>query len=351
MKKYKIGTCGYYDTGNTNPNGQTVRTCSITNEIINNIGVGIKVLSYHKWRKNPFLLFLKFIMLEIESERLLLFPDENAIKILIPLAIISKKLFKTKIYYNVIGGWLPDYLTKKKQMQNFLKKLDGIFVQTSTLKNELAVYDIKKVYIFPNFKNIKIFREDELLPNSELPLKICFMSRITEQKGVEEMIQVIKHINQNEVKYLLDIYGPISDEYRQHFVELEKEFPPFIKYKGVVDPLKTSEILQGYFLQLFPTKYKTEGFPGSILDSYCAGVPVLASRWNSYSDVIDEGINSISFSFNDFDDMTEKLEKIYDCPENIIRMKQKCIQTANRYKPENVIKIMMNVLFEDEYEK
>jgi glycosyltransferase involved in cell wall biosynthesis len=203
-----------------------------------------------------------------------LFPDENAIKILIPIAVILKYIFKTKIYYNVIGGWLPDFLKKNKYMQSCLKKLDGIFVQTTTLKNELAGFNINKVYIFPNFKNIKIFKEDELLSNNDLPLRICFMSRITEQKGVEEMIRVIKHINRNKVKYILDIYGPVSDEYKQRFAELEKDFPSYIRFKGVVEPLKTSDMLKNYFLQLFPTKYRTEGFPGSILDSFCAGVPV-----------------------------------------------------------------------------
>ena len=37
----------------------------------------------------------------------------------------------------VIGGWLPNFLKKKKGLTKSLKKFDGIYVETSTMKTIL----------------------------------------------------------------------------------------------------------------------------------------------------------------------------------------------------------------------
>ena len=49
-------------------------------------------------------------------------------------------------------------------------------------------------------------------------------------------------------------------------------------------------------MQIFPTRFTTEGIPGSIIDSYYAGVPVLASKWNSFDDVIEDGKTGVGLS-------------------------------------------------------
>ena len=53
-EKYKIGTCGHYDLINTIPNGQTVKTINVTNELKKHYGSeNIKVISTHDWKKRP----------------------------------------------------------------------------------------------------------------------------------------------------------------------------------------------------------------------------------------------------------------------------------------------------------
>ena len=65
-------------------------------------------------------------------------------------------------------------------------------------------------------------------------------------------------------------------------------------------------MLKNYFLLAFPTKFYTEGIPGTILDAYAAGVPVIASKWESFFDVIEEGKTGIGYEF----DNQKELEKI-----------------------------------------
>ena len=90
-------------------------------------------------------------------------------------------------------------------------------------------------------------------------------------------------------------------------------------------------------MQLFPTKYKTEGVPGSIIDSYFAGLPVLASKWESYNDVIDEGKTGIGFEFGNYEDFVAKLKWSIENSGAINKMKFECVRKAKEYTPESVI--------------
>jgi hypothetical protein len=54
-------------------------------------------------------------------------------------------------------------------------------------------------------------------------------------------------------------------------------------------------VLKDYFALLFPTHFYTEGIPGTVIDAYAAGIPVISAKWESYSDVIDEGVTGIGY--------------------------------------------------------
>ena len=345
MKRQIIGAVGYFDMENTIPNGQTIRTNTVTAALERAIGKrNVKRLCYGNWRKRPLSLLWSFLQLAHTSRIVLVFPDENAVRFIIPLLVLTKKLFRIKIYYNVIGGWLPGYLKKHPRLARKMKRLDGLFVQTSVLKNALEQLGISNVTIFPNFKYIKVLDADQTKGAAIPPYPLCFLSRITEMKGVGEMISVVTELNRDQVRFTLDIYGEADEDYREPFQELLKQCPSTIRFCGAAPSNQTSEILSNYFLQLFPTKYRTEGFPGSVLDSFCAGVPVLAARWDSWADVITEGQTGLTFELGDFQDMKRILEDIYQNPALVTDMRQTCLEAAKLYQPENVIKIMLEAM-------
>ena len=54
------------------------------------------------------------------------------------------------------------------------------------------------------------------------------------------------------------------------------------RYCGIKDPKDSVKTLKNYFALVFPTRFYTEGIPGTIIDAYYAGVPVIASKWESF---------------------------------------------------------------------
>lgn len=342
MKKYKIGACGNFDLDQGFLNGQVIRSCSIMNEIENKLGQdSVCRISYTQWKKKPIQTLCSFIKLLWNSENVILFPDLRAIYALVPLGVLLKGMTNTKVYYNVIGGWLPDFLIEHKFICRCVKKLDGLFVQTRILAEQLKQVGIEQTTVFPNFKRIKVFSENELIDSYPEPLKLVFMSRVTDRKGICELVGIVNKLNQDHPRFCLDIYGSVEASFEAQFRELKKEFSPLIQYKGQVDPLETSETMHNYFLHVFPTTYRTEGYPGSVLDALSAGLPTLAARWLSFEDVLTEKVTGISFTLGDWGELEEKLMAIYDHPEIINGMRKNCLKEARKFAPETVIDIML----------
>ena len=143
------------------------------------------------------------------------------------------------------------------------------------------------------------------------------------------------------MKLTLDIYGQIEEDYKERFEELQHSFPDYISYKGSVDFDKSVEILKGYFVLLFPTHFKTEGIPGTIIDAYAAGIPVIASKWNSADEVITEGVTGHIYNFMHLSELL--LNSALDAPENMENMKENCLKKAEEFYQKRLLVILSEI--------
>ena len=301
----------------------------------------IKFINYRFLKKNKFKLLSELVKGFSSCENFLVISIGDSIRTLAPVCFKINKLFHRKVYYELIGGSLPVKIKDPANLET-AKKYDGIFVETSAIYDALKKAGLTKVYKFPNFKYSPVLSGKTT--SEKPPYKLVYMSRVCEEKGTAEMIEVMKKVNADKVRFTLDIYGGVEPVFAETFEKIITDLPDYISYKGIADADKTSEIMQEYFLQLFPTKVPTEGHPASILDSYFAGVPVLCSRWNSFADIVDENVTGIAFEFGDFDDMERKLFEIYEHPEKVLAMRKNCREKTKEFDPETVIKIMTNVI-------
>lgn len=344
-KQYKIGLCGHLNSDAVGENGQTVRTNNIKRQLQKHYGENaIICISTHNWKKKPFSLLIGILKMCVKSESVILFPNTRSIKTILPFCVLLKRILRIRVYYNVIGAWLPRILDETKWLKRYVKKLDALFIQTDTLQQQLKERGIEKTVIFPNFKELNCVEEKDVERSFSVPLPVCFFSRVTEKKGVEDAINAVNRINADGIKLSLDIYGPVDENYKSRFDQILKESPEYIKYKGVVENNKTPEILRDYFVQVFPTHYPTEGHPGSLIDSLYAALPVVSARWNSCYDVVFENETGITYEFGNVDDLVAKLKYCIEHQNEINSMRRKCFEYSKRYSPEEVMKNMINVL-------
>ena len=264
-------------------------------------------------------------------------------KTLVRIIVMLNSVFKRELHFILVGGALYDVLSKNPKLIPTAKKIKTYFVETDILKKKLLSLGLTNVHMLSNFKYIKLFKKDEL-PEITHPLKLVFFSRVTALKGVSEAVEIIKKINGKNEVFSLDIYGPIDEEFSEKFDSLLKNAPSYISYKGVISAWDSSEILHNYFLQIFPTRCRTEGHPASVIDSFFAGLPVLAARWNYCSEMIRENELGLSYEFDNFDEFENILKFVAENPERIIAMRENCLKEAEKFLPSKVTENLFEML-------
>lgn len=345
----RICVCGAFRLWDVPKGGQEVKTCILADTLEAKYGkiYRIDTLAKNSRIKMPF----QLLWAMITCTDVVILPAHNGLVVLSRLLSKLNKLFHRRLHYSVIGGWLQDLLPNHPDVMKALHTFTGIYVETKTMMDALQKLGFTNVYVVPNCKSLSIIKKNDLDTSYSEPYKLVTFSRVTEKKGIGTAVDIVTILNKKYSRkvFTLDIYGPVDPgEDEKWFTELQKSFTDAITYRGNAPFDKSVEILSGYFALLFPTQYFTEGIPGTIIDSYAAGVPVISSKWKSFSDVVDDGVTGLGFEFNKGGDLERIMEKVITNPSMIINLKQGCIRKANEFLPQNAIRPLIDRINERE---
>lgn len=334
----KIGIIGHFAFGKKMLDGQTLKTKILAEVLQKKLGEDcVSCVDTHGGAKKLFRIIFSIPGLLKKSSDVIMLPAHNGLLVITPVLSFFNKFTKKNLHYVVIGGWLPEYLGKHKFIAKLLRKnFKGIYVETTVMEKSLLAMGFNNIHILPNYKDIEPMSEEFLTRVEGFPVKLCYFSRVTEMKGIVHAVEVVKELNSDFESNVvtLDIFGQVDDSYKSDFSIMMNDAPEYIVYRGGVDFDKTVETLHRYDLQLFPTMFKTEGIPGSVIESYFAGTPVVASRWNSYCDVVTEGVTGVGFEIGKYSDFKEKLQELILDFDKINEMKRNCIREAWKYRAE-----------------
>lgn len=282
--------------------------------------------------RNIFLLF-EIIIKSLCCKNIVILPAHKGLRILLPLFVLIKSLFNKNLLYVVIGGWLPEVIAKNRFYYILCRNIDGIYVETNDMKKKLNTLGLKNVEILPNFKRVKVLDNVSQLSKINNKLNLVFLSRVIPEKGVEEAINVVTRINNcYKDKISLDIYGPISEDYKKtllSYIDTNNSYN--IDYKGLLQPEEIQSILINYDALIFPTFYSGEGFPGIVLDAYMAGLPVIASDWKYNKEVIIDKKTGFLFKTHSLDQLEQILLNLVNNPLILEKMKKNCVKEALKY--------------------
>ena len=338
----KVSVIGHFAFGLQSLDGQTIKTKNLTNELIKLYG-DENVISFDTHGSIKTLLkspFTAFKALK-KSKNVIMIPAHNGLRIFGRLLPFFKRFFKgRKIYYVVIGAWLSKKVENSPSLKKALKKFDGIYAETYTLEKELVKQGFTNVSVVFNFKELEAITKEELVYSENSPLKLCTFSRVMKEKGIETAVDTIKEVNKKlgYQAYTLDIFGQIDGSQKEWFETLTQKFDGSIKYMGCVESNESVKILKNYFALVFPTRFYTEGVPGTIIDAYAAGIPVISAKWESFNDVVDDGVTGIGYEFDNVLDLENKLINIAKSPSILNQMKENCLNKSVLYTPVVAIK-------------
>ena len=347
MDNQKIAIIGHFGGKEKFTDGQTVKTLRLYEELTRMTDWKIlKVDTYYKG-KNPIKLLLYTLIALLRVKNVIVLLSGNGMKIYFPLLSFCAKHFKIKVYHDVIGGNLANYIEKYPKYRKYLNSFCGNWVETQMLKDELELKGLKNVEIIPNFRRLNSVKKDEIVSMKYgEPYKFCTFSRVMKEKGIEDAIYAINSINKkyNRIICLLDIYGPIEKKYKDRFLNIMDETDSSISYKGEVSSELAVDIIKNYYSLLFPTKWDGESNAGTITESFFAGVPVIATDWRCNYEMITSGYNGMLYPSEYAKSLEEAIEWLLDNSENIYNLKKNCIVSSEKYYPDKIVTKIINII-------
>lgn len=340
MQNKKILVLGYFSYQKNQLDGQTIKTRNILTLLQTNLNEPYKI---HFFDTEEFKVnitsFFTMLWKIMNSKMIIYLPAYGNLKYIFPFLFLICKLLRIKILYIVIGGWLYEYLGNKPLHRLFLKQIHGILAENRDVVNRMRLnYKFKNIDYCPNFR-IHNYKPDNK-PNNG-PFKIVFMARVMKIKGIDTVFELCRHLESkyNSGRVLIDIYGPIPDEERKYFFNNMNNHA-IIEYKGVLDPRKIYTTLSEYDILVFPTRYPGEGFPGTILDAYISGLPVIATNWRFLPEFVDDNKTGFLFDVNHPQEIFQYVDSFIDNPQTLEVFRKNALEKSKEYTSEVVWEIM-----------
>lgn len=129
---------------------------------------------------------------------------------------------------------------------------------------------------------------NSLTREREEPLRIVFLSRITQMKNLDFALRVLARVN---IPVYFDIFGPIEDEfYWRQCKALLENLPPnvSVQYAGDLAYSEVSTVLETHDLFFLPTQ--GENYGHVIMESLSAGTPVLIADTTPWRNLEQAGV-------------------------------------------------------------
>lgn len=334
----KILVLGYFGHNTNQLDGQTVKTRDLYRLVKEQTGGDVDYYDTEDFQFNKLSIFKMFWKV-IRCHTLFYLPAHNNLRVIFPLIYLLSILFRIKIHYFVVGGWLREFLAHLPVHRWMLKRIAGIHVETKRLLSELQeCYNFENVDIFPNFR----FFEFEPKRCDTERLRLVFMARINKMKGLDWIFALADYIEENgmESRFSLTFYGPINGEDAEYFnTNVGKH--SFVEYKGPLEPADIYETLSQYDVMLLPTHYYTEGLPGSVVDAYISGIPVIVTEWKHSREFVDDGESGYIIDFEDGEkDLIDKILLLEKDRNLLHRLQANALKKRIEFAPPSLDKLL-----------
>lgn len=343
----RIGIVGHFGGKKNFTDGQTVKIKSLYNALQKYVqNVKIDKIDTYYIKSNPLKFIVDLLKCIAFDSKIIFFPAHRGKKIFFPFFYYIKLIFNKEVFHDCIAGNLDKELRYNKSWKKYLTKFDSNWMESPEQVEKLIKMGVSNCIYVPNFKNIQSVSLEEVRKNRyDLPLRFCIFSRVEPMKGIEDALIAMQKINKNKEKCAeLDIYGPIQPGYEDWFETIKQKYEGLFQYKGVIEPNQSVECLKHYFALIFPTRYFTEGMPGTIIDAMFSGLPVIARKWAWCDNMLKNGYNGIVYEFDKPELLNDIIENICCNPEIILKMKENCILESEKYSDKRIVNDIIKIM-------
>lgn len=152
--------------------------------------------------------------------------------------------------------------------------------------------------------------------------RFLYVGHVKATKGVREIIEAGEMIDGDVV---IDVYGPLVEGMSEADFQGKK-----VRYCGMLQSVEVMPTMHKYDALLLPTYYEGEGYPGVILEAYCAGLPVITTRWRAIPEIVDD-TSGILIEPGNAAQLAHAMQTLMNSPQRIDALRQGALTMARRF--------------------
>lgn len=227
-----------------------------------------------------------------------------------PVLFLISRLIRRPLILRLFGGALEKEFQVMSPLTMWVFKKtvlssDLFLLETKHLVKYFRQHGIRKAEWYPNSRKVLN------LPPCKNHASCCckrfvFLGRVIEDKGIGVILQSIPYLLPG-IK--VDVFGPLDGCYTAE--QLCRQGKGVLKYNGVLSAQEVCDVLYNYDALILPTFFDREGYPGVILEAYCHGIPVIATRWRAIPEIVDNCESGILISPHSAQELAHAMNKLY----------------------------------------
>ncbi|MEG0825990.1 MAG: glycosyltransferase [Bacilli bacterium] len=266
------------------------------------------------------------------------------------IIVSTRSLFNTWLGYYGRGkalkiGWEHNHyhgdLNYAKQIIKSARDLNYLVLVSDSLrafyKKPLKPYKCKCVYI-PNIIDEIPDKTSSLTKN-----KIISIGRLSREKGYEDLLDVMKLVNDKEPNWTLDIIGDGAQKNLLGDRIFEKEMSGYIKLHGYQKKDYINTLLKDSSIYVMSSV--TESFGIVLLEAMSYGIPCVAfDSAEGANDLIRNNVNGYLIENRNKEEMANKIIELINDKDKRIEMGNQGRMTSLKYTPDIIKKDWMRIL-------
>ena len=163
------------------------------------------------------------------------------------------------------------------------------------------------ITLIPNGVDLTLFPPGEPVPDSG-PLHVLCVGRQIERKGQHHLIEAVKRLQDEAIDITLDLVGTGDAEPENQALAQKLGVAGRVHFLGYIP---RQEIHQRYATaHVFVLPSYNEGMSVATLEAMAAGLPVIVTRTGGTAELVQEGVNGLTFNWGDLDALTGHLRRL-----------------------------------------
>ena len=256
------------------------------------------------------------------------------------------RLFKPiEIFYHYHTKGVDEYVASSKlnlKLTRFFLKDVNLVLLSPLLKDDFKkVQTFKKVLYLPNgvedsFLNSDFEQHVKSKYRAIDSINILYLSNMMKSKGYFHVVKLADKLKDKNIKFHF-AGGWQNSEDKEEFFQFIKEnqLEEIVTFHGFVNGKEKRELFKKAHFFIFPTRYKNEAFPLSILEALSFGVAVIATDEGSIPYMLDKKSGIVLSDVKELPKALNKAKKLLLNKETAYYCRERYLNNFNLEQFEN----------------